>query len=174
MAQHALPVFVELFVILFYMLLGATILLVKFEITGGFAMGTLAINPYINFGGKAREAFEFYQKALGGELNLITFNPNGAPKPAGPDDNIMHGALTLDDGVVILGTDGMPQYPATVGENFAIALSGSDHEKLAKAFEMLGEGGNVKQALKEESWGDTFGWLEDKFSINWMVNITQV
>ena len=58
-------------------------------------MSTLAINPYINFAGKAREAFEFYQKALGGELNLMTFNPNGAPKPACPGDNIMHGTLTL-------------------------------------------------------------------------------
>ena len=37
----------------------------------------------------------------------------------------------------------------------------------------LGEGGNIKQALKNESWGATFGWLEDKFSINWMVNIAK-
>jgi len=137
-------------------------------------MSTLVINPYINFGGKAREAFEFYQKALGGELSLLTSSPNGPPEPAGPSDSIMHGTLTLSDGVVIMGTDGMAEYPAKVGENFAIALSGSDREKLTKAFEMLGEGGNVKQTLKDESWGDTFGWLEDKFSINWMVNINRL
>jgi PhnB protein len=136
-------------------------------------MSTIIVNPYINFDGKAHEAFEFYQKALGGELNLMTFNPSGAPKPAGPDDSIMHGTLTLSDGVVIMGTDGMAEYPAKVGENFAIALSGSDRDKLTKAFEMLGEGGNIKQALKDESWGDTFGWLEDKFNVNWMVNITK-
>lgn len=136
-------------------------------------MSKVVINPYINFGGKAREAFEFYQKALGGELNLMTFNANGAPKPAGPGENIMHGTLTLDDGVVIMGTDGMPDYPAKVGENFAIALSGTDSERLTKAFEALSEGGNVKQTLKEESWGDVFGWLEDKFNINWMVNISR-
>lgn len=136
-------------------------------------MGKLAVNPYINFGGRAREAFEFYQKALGGELNMMTFNQGGAPQPAGPDDAIMHGTLTLDDGVVIMGTDGMPEYPAKVGDNFAVALSGSDREKLTKAFEMLGEGGTVKQTLKDESWGDTFGWLEDKFHVNWMVNISK-
>jgi PhnB protein len=85
----------------------------------------------------------------------------------------MHGVLTLGDGLIIMGTDGMAEYPAKVGENFAIALSGSDSDKLTKAFEMLGDGGNVKQTLKEESWGDTFGWLEDKFSINWMINITK-
>ncbi len=132
----------------------------------------VSISPYINFGGMAREAFEFYQKALGGKLDLLASNPDGPPKPAGPGDSIMHGALTLDDGMVILGSDGMAEYPAKVGENFAIALTGNDRDKLAKAFEMLSEGGNVKQTLKEESWGDTFGWLEDKFNINWMVNIS--
>jgi PhnB protein len=130
------------------------------------------VSPYINFGGKAREAFEFYQQAMGGELSLMTFNSEGAPKPASPGDSIMHGTLTLSDSMMILGTDGMPEYPATVGENFAIALSGNDREKLTKAFEMLSVGGNVKQALKNESWGNTFGWLEDKFKINWMVNIS--
>lgn len=136
-------------------------------------MASIVINPYINFAGKAREAFEFYQKALGGELNLMTFNPGGTPKPAGPGDNIMHETLTLEDGVVIMGTDGMPEYPAKVGENFAIALSGTDKDRLTKAFEVLNEDGSVKQPLKEESWGDTFGWLEDKYKINWMVNITK-
>ena len=136
-------------------------------------MSTLTVNPYINFAGKAHEAFEFYKQALGGELNLMTSNPSGPPKPSGPGDSVMHGTLTLSDGVVIMGTDGMADYPAKVGENFAIALSGNDREKLTSAFEKLGEGGNVKQALKDESWGDTFGWLEDKFSINWMVNITK-
>lgn len=134
---------------------------------------SISISPYINFGGKAREAFEFYQKALGGDLNLNTFNPNGAPKPAGPGDNIMHGTLTLADGIVIMGSDGMAEYPAKVGENFAIALSGSDRDKLTQAFESLSDGGNVKQTLKEESWGDTFGWVEDKFNINWMINISK-
>ena len=136
-------------------------------------MGTVSISPYINFAGKAREAFEFYQKALGGEVNLVAFDPGGTPKPAGPSDTIMHGTLTLGDGVVIMGTDGMAEHPATVGENFAVALSGSDYDMLSKAFNLLGEGGNVKQRLKDESWGDTFGWLEDKFNINWMVNITK-
>jgi PhnB protein len=136
-------------------------------------MSQLFINPYINFGGHAREAFEFYQKILDGKLDLLAFSADGAPKPAGPDDTIMHARLESDAGAIIMGTDGMAEYPAKVGENFAIALGGSDRERLTKIFEQLGEGGNVKQTLKEESWGDTFGWLEDKFHINWMVNISK-
>lgn len=135
-------------------------------------MSQLSTTPYINFGGHAREAMEFYQKALGGKLDLLAFNQDGAPQPAGPEDRIMH-AYLASDGAAIMGTDGMAEYPATVGDNFAVALSGSDRERLTNAFNMLSEGGKVKQDLKDESWGDTFGWLEDKFGINWMVNISK-
>lgn len=136
-------------------------------------MGNVAVTPYINFGGKAREAFALYQAALGGEVTLLAANPGGAPQPAGPNDSIMHGTLALDGKTILMGTDGMADYPATVGDNFAVALSGSDRDALTKAFNELSAGGNVKQALKDESWGDTFGWFEDQFGINWMINITK-
>jgi PhnB protein len=135
-------------------------------------MSQLRADPYINFQGKAREALQFYQKALGGKLDLLAFDRNGAPHPAGPDEGIMHARLE-SDGLVIMGSDGMPEYPPKVGENIAIALSGEDEERLTKAFAALSEDGNVKQALKVESWGDAFGWFEDKYGINWMVNINK-
>jgi PhnB protein len=136
-------------------------------------MSQISTSPYINFNGHAREAMEFYQAALGGKLDLLAMPLGaGAPQPAGPDDAIMHAYLEAD-GAKIMGSDGMVEYPAKVGDNFAVALGGSDVERLTKAFEMLSQGGNVKQALKQESWGDTFGWFEDKFGINWMVNINK-
>jgi PhnB protein len=133
-------------------------------------MSQLAASPYINFQGHAHEAFELYQRALGGELQLTTENPDGPPLQAGPDDHIMHGILQTE-GLMIMGSDGLPEYPPTVGDNMAIALSGSDHEQLSQAFSILSEGGVMKQELKQESWGDTFGYFTDKFGINWMVNI---
>ncbi len=133
-------------------------------------MSQLFLNPYINFQGKAREAMEFYQKVLGGELVLLAASPDG-PKPAGPDDSIMHARLESDS-AVIMGSDGMPEYPPTVGDNIAVALGGYDRERLGKIFDQLGEGGKVKQPLKEESWG-TFGWLQDKFGVNWMLNVSK-
>jgi PhnB protein len=136
-------------------------------------MSQISTSPYVNFNGHAREAMEFYQAALGGKLDLLAIPlGGGAPVPAGPDDAIMHANLEAD-GAHIMGSDGMVEYPAKVGDNFAVALSGTDHERLARVFEMLSEGGTVKQNLKQESWGDTFGWFEDKFGINWMVNIAK-
>ena len=133
-------------------------------------MSQLRTDPYINFQGQAQEALKFYQKALGGELTLLTFNDEGAPKPAGPDDGIMHGVLEAD-GAMVMGSDGMPDNAAKVGDNLSIALSGEDKEQLTKAFNDLSEGGTVTMPLKVESWGDAFGMFTDKYSINWMVNI---
>jgi PhnB protein len=134
-------------------------------------MSTASANPYINFNGHAREAMEFYHKALGGTLDLLTENEQGPPKAAGPDDHIMHSALEAD-GILIMGTDGHPDYPTTAGDNVAVAVMGDDEERLTSVFELLSNGGTIKQALKIESWGDGFGYFTDKFGINWMFNIS--
>lgn len=38
------------------------------------------LNPYINFSGNAREAFEFYQSVLGGKLETHTFGEFHTPE----------------------------------------------------------------------------------------------
>lgn len=135
-------------------------------------MSSMQINPYVNFQGRAREAFELYQQALGGSLTLSTVDATGAVKPAGPEDRITQGRLEAD-GVVITGADGHPDYPPTVGDNMAIALSGTDKERLTHAFTVLSEGGFVKMPLTEQPWGLAVGYLADKFGITWMVTIHQ-
>ncbi len=77
------------------------------QFTEGVIMSSSAASPYINFQGHAREAMEFYQKALGGKLELLTANEQGPPKEAGPGDSIMHSMLQAD-GLIIMGSDGSP------------------------------------------------------------------
>src|SRR6187551_1934886 len=127
--------------------------------------------PYINFQGRAREAFEFYHRILGGHLSLFSFDSNGSVKPAGPSDPIGHGRLEAD-GVRIYGSDGNPRYPATPGDNIAIVLSGPDRAALTTAFQGLADGGTVKMPLTDAPWG-TAGWLQDRFGINWNVDIAK-
>jgi PhnB protein len=127
------------------------------------------LSPYINFQGNAREAMEFYQKVLGGNLVLRTVNEKGVPQPAGPGDRITHAQLDAD-GARIFGVDGHPKYPAKVGENVALALGGADKARLTKIFHDLAEGGQTKMPLTQQS-GVEVGYLLDKFGINWVVSI---
>jgi PhnB protein len=128
------------------------------------------LSPYINFQGRAREAMELYHKVLGGNLDLQTLNKQGVHRPAGPGDSIMHSRLEADS-VLIIASDGHPDYPAKVGDNMAIALGGTDKDRLTKIFNDLAEGGKIKMPLAEQSWGADVGWLTDKFGINWVVSI---
>jgi|SRR6267378_6764361 len=130
-------------------------------------MTKVYLNPYINFQGRAREAMEFYQKALGGKLELQTSNEQGVPKPAVPGDRITNARLEAE-GVLIVGTDGHPNYPAKVGENVAIAVGGTDAARLIRIFNALAEGGQNKMPLTEKSYA---GFLADKFNINWVFTI---
>jgi|KBSSwiStaDraftv2_1062776.scaffolds.fasta_scaffold1230032_1 PhnB protein len=128
------------------------------------------LNPYISFGGDARQAMEFYQGVLGGELALNTFGEYG--QPDSPDaDKIMHSQLETPAGFTVMGADtpaGMEHNPGT---NIAISLSGDDGDALRGYWEKLSDGGTVSVPLEKQMWGDEFGMCVDRFGIGWMVNI---
>jgi PhnB protein len=126
------------------------------------------LGPYINFQGRAREAMEFHHTVLGGKLDLHTLGAQGRPTPAGPGDRVMHSRLEAD-GVVIIASDGYPDYPAKVGENMGIALGGTDADRLAGISNNLAEGGKIKMPLTRQAWG-TDGWLTHRFGITWVVS----
>jgi PhnB protein len=125
-------------------------------------MSTIQLNPFINFQGRAREAMELYQKVLGGKLDLR----------AGPNGRIGQARLEAD-GVLIIASDGHPDYPAKVGENLALSLSGTDQARLTRIFKALAEGGRVNMPLAKQPWGGEVGWLVDRFGISWTVKIQQ-
>lgn len=131
---------------------------------------TSRLNPYITFSGNAREAMEFYQSALGGELAMNTFGEFGN---TGPDeDKIMHANLETPEGFTLMASDtppGMEQ--STDTSNIAVSLSGDDTEKLRGYWNQLSEGAKVTMPLERQVWGDEFGQFTDKFGIQWMVNI---
>lgn len=132
-------------------------------------MSKTYLTPYLNFQGGAREAMEFYQGVFGGILTLFAAGEGGQPRPAEEGDSIMFGRLDAD-GVIIVGSDGDPRWPAKVGENVALAVHGSDEAEVTRIFNSLAEGGTVKMPLTKMPWG-TAGWLADRFGFNWNIDI---
>ncbi|MDN3242807.1 VOC family protein [Glycomyces tritici] len=132
-------------------------------------MGSI-LNPYIAFDGDAREAMEFYQSVLGGELKVMTFGESGMPGPNA--DQVMHAQLTSDAGYTIMASDMPPGVEHKPGTNVSISLSGDDADRLRGYWSALSDGANVTMPLEKQMWGDEFGALVDRFGINWMVDIT--
>ena len=125
------------------------------------------LNPYINFGGKSRDAMEFYKSVFGGELTISTFGDLHVPNA--PTDGVMHAQLTVDSVSLLMASDGMDAAPIS---GVSLSLSGKNGDELREYFVKLSDGGQVTKELSKESWGDEFGMVQDKFGINWMVNIS--
>lgn len=130
------------------------------------------LNPYISFGGDARQAMEFYKEVFGGTLTLNTYGAFGQPDSA-EADKIMHGMLETPSGFTLMGADSPPGMEHTPGTNFSVSLSGEDDTELRGYWEKLSAGGSVSVPLDKQMWGDVFGMCTDRFGIPWMVNISE-
>jgi len=131
---------------------------------------TIKLNPYLNFSTESREALEFYQAALGGELTIMTFGDSGMSDDPAQADLVMHGQVDSPLGVTLMASDtppggDQPQH----GTHVNVSLS-SDDTDLQPIWDKLTDGAEIVVPFGPAPWGDHFGLFNDKFGIAWLVN----
>jgi len=136
------------------------------------------INPYLNYLGNAEEAFTLYKSVFGGEFAMIQrYKDTPEAGKVGPDDGdkLMHIALPIGNGNVLMGTDalGSMGHNLKQGNNFHISLSADSDAEADKIFNGLSAGGKVMMPMMKTFWGSYFGMFTDKFGIQWMVSHDQ-
>jgi PhnB protein len=129
--------------------------------------------PYLSFDGKCAEAMRFYEKALGGKLELLLKNsdsPMAAQSPKEHADRIMHARLALPGGGMLYGGDSPPQmkYPGIHGVGLTLNFDTVDQATVA--FKALSQGGTISMDLQPMFWAKIWGMLTDKFGTPWIVN----
>jgi PhnB protein len=125
---------------------------------------------YLNFSGNCREAMTFYKQCLGAELDLITFGDMPHPGlPPDAKDLIMHARLHKGD-AQLMASDTMPGMPFTQGTNFSVSVHPTSIEECESVWTALSQGAKIQQPLADAPWGARFGWLTDKFGVQWMFN----
>ena len=134
-----------------------------------------AVNPYLNFAGNTEEAFNFYKSVFGGEFAaLMRFKDNQECSAMSESDKerIMHIALPIDNGSILMGTDSLESMgqKLTVGNNFYIALAPDSKEEADRLFNGLSEGGKIEMPLQDMFWGARYGQLKDPFGVLWSMN----
>ena len=130
------------------------------------------LSPYLNFDGNCREAMEFYQSVLGGNLDVNTFGEYFPGESEDRKDKIMH-AMLQNDALTLMASDLPPGMEYNVGNHISLSLAGTDAEQLKKFWDGLSQGGQVTMPLEKQVWGDEFGMFADKFGMNWMINISK-
>jgi PhnB protein len=137
-----------------------------------------SINPYLNFNGNTEEAFQFYKSVFGGEFSaLMRFKdtPEADKVAPGDRDKIMHVALPLGNGNVLMASDAPDSMGQKhkVGNNFYLYVEAGSKEEADMLFSRLSPAGKVEMPMQKTFWGAYFGMLADKFGVQWMVNYTE-
>lgn len=135
------------------------------------------INVYLSFKNLTEEAFNFYKAAFGTEFMEGGFRkykdmPGGDKMPAADQNLVMHVALPVGNGNVLMGSD-IPDsrgYPLVAGNNCQISINADSKEEADSLFNALTAGGKITMPIADSFWGAYFGMFTDKFGINWMVN----
>lgn len=126
---------------------------------------------HLNFDGKCKEAFSFYEQALGAHVQyMMTYgeSPMAGQMPPGTKDYVMHATLAIGDSVV-MGADAPPgRYQAPQG--FSVALHLTDPAHAERIFQALADGGTTEMPLQETFWAARFGMVVDRYGIPWMIN----
>ena len=133
------------------------------------------VNPYLNFNGNTEEAFNFYKSVFGGEFITVQRfkdTPEADKIPEADRDKIMHIALPIGKGTILMATDALESmgHPLTVGNNFYMSVNANSEKEADKLFKALSAGGRVTIPIEKAFWGAYFGMFTDKFAIQWMIN----
>jgi PhnB protein len=138
------------------------------------------LTPYLSFDGNTREAFAFYEKALGAKIETM-MSYSDMPASARPSegcadagvpsgDGIMHACLVLPGGAMLFAGDTPPGMVCEGVKGVMLALQYDTADQAHSAFDALLQGGQVTMPMAPAFWARTFGMLTDRFGVSWAVN----
>ncbi|MGE8206907.1 VOC family protein [Heyndrickxia sp. NPDC080065] len=134
---------------------------------------TLRLIPYLVMDGNAKEAIQFYEKALDAQVLFsqsfgeMPENPE-FPIPKGTKDRISHATLKIGETELML-SDTFPGQPHQSGTQVTICITTNEKEKATKFYEALQEGGQVGMPLQETFFSPAYGSVTDKFGVNFQI-----
>lgn len=133
------------------------------------------VHPYLNFDGKAEEAFTLYKSVFGGEFSAnmrMKDMPDGADLPLNQQNRIMHIALPIGNDTLLMASDTVSsteEQTIRQGNQMYITLCPDSKEEADRLFQGLSAGGEVEMPMADAFWGDYFGCFKDRFGIQWMI-----
>ena len=112
----------------------------------------MKIHGYLNFDGKAEEAFRFYEKVLGGKLTEVhrfSSMPHDGAFQLTPEQKnlVLHVGLQLSDGQMLMASDVLEGFgPKLVeGNNFSISVHPDSRAEADRIFDPDGRGPREQQ-----------------------------
>jgi PhnB protein len=137
------------------------------------------VHVYLNFNGNCEEAFQFYGTVFNttntGIYRYGAFppEPNMPPLSEGDKNKVMHTAIHINEGTMLMGTDIIEGFgqKLTNGNSTYIMLDVTSSEEARKLFDALAKDArNLEMDLGETFFAELFSSFQDKYGICWMVH----
>lgn len=130
------------------------------------------IHAYLTFDGNAAEAMRFYEKTLGGKMQMMMTMgeaPGAEQMPPDVKKRVMHASLAYGDGM-LMASDTMPGQAYEGMKGFGVALTIETVADAQRVFDAFAEGGNVSMPFAKTFWVEAFGMVTDRFGTPWLIN----
>jgi PhnB protein len=128
---------------------------------------------YLAFNGNCADAMRFYEKALGGKLEVLMSgaeSPMAEQMPKEFAHRILHARLALPGGGLLYAGDAPANMPYEGIKGVSIAVDYASVAEAEKVFNALAGGGQVTMPMQPAFWAKRWGMLVDKFGAAWIVN----
>ena len=129
------------------------------------------LNPYLFYKDNCEAAFKFYEKVLGGKIEMMMRSdeaPADMQPGPGREKTIMHARMTIGSSV-LMASDAPPEH-FHKPQGFSISLTITDPAEAERKFNALAEGGTLEMPFTQTFWAKGFGLCIDRFGIPWMIN----
>lgn len=128
----------------------------------------MKIDIYVNYKGKCKEAFLFYEQHLGGKITMMmTHGEQPVPSnlPESWRDAILHARIEIG-GIVLMGAD-IPH--AEPMRSAYLTLRVDSKEEAERLYKLLSEEGKIFMKMEKTFFASRFAMLQDRFGTSWML-----
>ena len=135
----------------------------------------MELQPYLFFDGRCEEAVNFYQRALGAEVQMMMRikdspePPQPGVHPPGSENKILHTSFRVGH-TVVMASDGRCE-GKPVFKGFSLSLQVPTETEANRLFKALADGGQVQMPLTKTFFSPGFGMVADRFGVTWMLMI---
>ena len=127
----------------------------------------MRLDIYVNYRGRCEEAFQFYERHLGGRITGLARHAD-QPNPSLPADwgnKILHARIEIGN-AVLMGADVPTAEPM---RSAYLTLTFDNSAEADRVYALLSEGGQVFMTIAETFFAHRFAMLRDRFGTSWML-----
>ncbi len=131
------------------------------------------ILPNLWFDGVAEDAAKFYTTVFQNSHlgNVSRYGKEGTEIHGNEEGTVMNVEFTLE-GQQILGLNGGPHFKFNPSVSFFVMCESK--EEIGLLWEKLLEKGEALMPLDKYEWSESYGWLQDRFGLNWQLMLGDV